>query len=104
MKAIVDLCVVPIGVDVGLSAHVARCVKVLADKGLSFTVHANGTNIEGEWDAVFVAIKKCHEVLHSNGVARIFSTIKVGTRTDRDQNMIEKVRSVERHLAVSENE
>ena len=95
MKVIADLCVVPIGVGVSVSPHIAACERVLRDAGLKIHLHAYGTNIEGEWDVVFAAIKKCHEVVHAMGAPRISTTLKVGTRTDRDQTMEEKVRSVE---------
>ena len=53
-----------------------------------------GTNIEGEWNDVFAAIKKCHETLHAMGAPRISANMRFGTRTDRAQTMEEKVRSV----------
>lgn len=94
MKAIVDLCVVPIGVGVSVSKYVTACQQVLSEAGLDFTLHAYGTNIEGEWDAVFTAVKKCHETVHALGAPRITTTLKVGTRTDRDQTMADKIKSV----------
>ncbi|EMI17269.1 protein containing DUF77 [Rhodopirellula maiorica SM1] len=94
MKVIVDLCVVPIGVGVSVSKYVAECQKVLQEAGLSHQLHAYGTNIEGDWDDVFAAIKRCHERVHAIGAPRITTTIKVGTRTDRDQSMQDKIDSV----------
>ena len=98
MKVIADLCVVPMGVGVSVSPHVAACERVLRAAGLKLHLHAYGTNIEGEWDAVFAAIKKCHEVVHEMGAPRITTTIKVGTRTDREQTMEEKIQSVNEKL------
>ena len=95
MKVIADLCVVPIGVGVSVSEHVAACERVLLAAGLEIRLHAYGTNIEGEWDEVFAAIKRCHEVVHAMGAPRISTTIKLGTRTDREQSMADKIRSVE---------
>jgi uncharacterized protein (TIGR00106 family) len=100
VKVIVDLCLVPVGIGVSVSKEVAACERVFEEAGLKHTLHAYGTNIEGEWDDVFAAIKRCHEVVHGMGTPRISSTIKLGTRTDRDQTMADKVRSVERKLAV----
>jgi uncharacterized protein (TIGR00106 family) len=99
MKVIVDLCVIPLGVGVSLSRYVAACEKVLSDAGLRFELHPNGTNIEGEWDEVLAAIKRCHEVVHAMGAPRISTTIKVGTRIDRNQTMDDKVRSVQAKMA-----
>ena len=98
MRVIVDLCVIPIGVGVSLSSYIAACEKVLAEAGLKTQLHANGTNIEGEWDEVFAAIKRCHEVVHAMGAPRIATIIRAGTRTDRDQTMDDKVRSVQGRL------
>ena len=99
MNVILDLCVVPIGVGVSLSPYVAACEKVLKEAGLKTTLHANGTDIEGEWDKVFAAVKRCHEAVHEMGAPRISSIIKLGTRTDRKQTMDEKVKSVEAKLS-----
>jgi len=98
MKVIADLSVVPIGVGVSLSPYVAACEKILADAGLKTRLHANGTNIEGEWNEVFDAIRQCHEVVHEMGAPRITTVIKVGTRIDRDQTMENKVQSVQLKL------
>ncbi len=99
MKVIIDLCVVPIGVGTSVSSYVAACERVVKEAGLKANLHAYGTNIEGEWDAVFAAVKRCHEVVHEMGAPRITTTIKLGTRTDREQTMEDKVTSVQQKLA-----
>ena len=98
MRVIADLCVVPLGVGISVSREVAACQRVLEEAGLETALHAYGTNIEGEWDDVFAAIKRCHEVVHEMGAPRISTTIKLGTRVDRAQTMQDKVRSVQRKL------
>ena len=98
MNVIVDLSVVPLGVGVSLSPYVAACQRVLDEAGLEICLHANGTNIAGEWDEVFAAVRRCHEVVHEMGAPRITTVIKVGTRSDREQTMADKVRSVEEKL------
>jgi uncharacterized protein (TIGR00106 family) len=98
VKVLIDLCVVPIGVGVSVSAYVTRCEEILSTFGLTTRLHAYGTNVEGEWDEVFAAVKKCHEALHEMGAPRIFTTIKVGTRTDRAQSLDDKVESVRQKL------
>ncbi len=98
MKAIANLTVIPIGIGVSLSRYVAACEKVLKEAGLQLELHANGTNIEGEWDGVMAAVKRCHEVVHAMGAPRVFTVLTLGTRTDRDQTMEQKVRSVQQKL------
>ncbi len=98
MKVIADLCVVPIGVGVSLGNYIAECEKILAKAGLKTQLHGYGTNIEGEWDAVMRAVKECHEKLHAMGAPRISSTLRLGTRVDRDQTIEDKIRSVREKL------
>lgn len=95
MHVIVDLCVVPLGVGVSVSNHVAACQRVIRASGLSHRMHAYGTNIEGSWDDVMAVVKRCHEEVHAMGAPRITTTLKLGTRTDRDQTMKDKVDSVD---------
>jgi uncharacterized protein (TIGR00106 family) len=98
MNAIAEFTIIPIGVGVSLSKYVAVCEQILAETGLSYELHANGTNLEGEWDEVMGAIKNCHERLHEMGVPRIATQIKIGTRTDRAQKMSDKIASVREEL------
>ena len=98
MKVIIDMCVIPVGVGISLSPYVGACEKVLSEAGLKIQLHANGTNNEGEWGEVFAAIKRCHEVIHRMGAPRIATTIILGTRTDRDQTMEDKIHSVQAKL------
>lgn len=98
MKVMIDLCIVPIGVGVSLSPYIATCEKVLSEAGLKTALHSYGTNVEGEWDDVFAAVKRCHEVVHEMGAPRITTTIKVGTRTDRVQTIEDKINSVKAKL------
>jgi uncharacterized protein (TIGR00106 family) len=99
MKVIADLCLVPLGVGLSLSPYIAACEKILKEAGLETTLHAYGTNIEGEWDAVMAAVKRCHETIHEMGAPRVSTTLKLGTRTDRAQTMADKVNSVAEKLS-----
>lgn len=94
MKVIMDLTVSPFGVGLSVSKYIAACHEIFDNAGLKTNLHAYGTNIEGEWDDVFDAIKQCHEKLHEMGVPRLTSSIKVGTRTDKEQTMDDKIDSV----------
>jgi uncharacterized protein (TIGR00106 family) len=98
MKVIADLAIIPIGVGVSLSKYVAACERVLTEAGLEPCLHANGTNVEGEWDMVFSALKRCHETLHKMGAPRVSTNIRIGTRSDRVQTMQDKINSVEQKI------
>jgi len=98
MNVIVDICVVPLGVGVSVSRYIVECQRVLTAAGFTPQMHAYGTIIEGDWDAVFAAVKRCHQAVHDVGAPRISTTIKLGTRTDRTQTAAEKVKSVQEKL------
>ena len=99
MKVIADFGLIPLGVGVSVSKYVAACHKILQEAGLSTKLHAYGTNIEGEWDDVMSAIKRCHQVIHEMGVPRISTALKIGTRVDKKQTMQDKVNSVNKKLS-----
>jgi uncharacterized protein (TIGR00106 family) len=98
MKAIADVSIIPLGVGLSLSSYVAACEKVFTEHGLEAKLHANGTNIEGNWDQVMSALKACHEKLHEMGVPRIATNLRLGTRVDREPSMDAKLRSVKEKL------
>ena len=95
----VDFCLIPLGGDVSVATEIAECQRVFVERGLTAVMHAYGTNLEGEWDAVMAAIKECHRRVHAMGRVRISSTLKLGSRTDRAQSLADKIARVEALLA-----
>ena len=98
MHVLIDVSVVPLGVGLSLSPYVAACERVFSEAGLTTRLHAFGTNVEGDWDEGFGAVKRCHEVLHAMGAPRVSTVVKIGTRTDKAQGLDDKVKSVENKL------
>lgn len=98
MKVMVDLCVVPLGVGVSVSTFIAQCQRIINDAGLESQLHPYGTVVQGEWDEVMTVVKSCHEKVHAMGAPRISTTLKIGTRTDREQSMQDKMDSVTQKL------
>jgi uncharacterized protein (TIGR00106 family) len=98
MKVIADIAIIPIGVGVSLSNYIAACERVLIEAGLEPDLHANGTNVEGEWEQVFAALKGCHEILHEMDAPRVSTNMRIGTRVDRTQSMQDKINSVKQKL------
>ncbi len=94
MRALADICIIPIGAGLSVSRHVVACQEIFNEAGLDTRLHAYGTNVEGEWDDVMAALKRCHEKVHEMGAPRISASIRLGTRIDREQSMQDKVDSV----------
>ena len=98
MHLIADIAIIPLGVGNSLSPYVAACERIFTEAGLEPQLHANGTNVEGEWDQVTAALKRCHEVLHEMGAPRVASNVRLGTRTDKRQSRDDKIASVKQQL------
>ena len=94
MKLTAMISIIPIGAGLSLSPYVAACERILTEAGLSPKLHAHGSNVEGDWDVVMAAIKRCHEEVHAMGAPRISTYVKMGTRTDKPIDMDAAVKSV----------
>ncbi len=90
----IDLCIVPLGQDISLSPYIYACKEVIEKTGLDYELGPNGTAIEGDWTEVFDCVRNCHKAVHDLGAKRIYTTLKINTRTDRKQSFREKVGSV----------
>jgi uncharacterized protein YqgV (UPF0045/DUF77 family) len=44
---------------------------------------------------VFAAIEACHRALHAMGCPRIFTTVTINSRTDKEQTLEDKLASVQ---------
>ena len=118
---IADFCLIPLGTSTAsVSKEVAEVQRVLKRSGLEYSMHSAGTTVgtiifslhaccilgikianncvEGSWDDVMKVIGQCHAMLHQNGVVRIQSDIRVGSRTDKKQTSKDKVDAVEKLL------
>ncbi len=91
MKALAEVQVIPIGAGVSVRTEVKRAHRILEEANLNATLHANGTNLEGELEAIFAAIAKVHETLHAEGTARLSTHIKIGTRIDKQPTLAGKM-------------
>ncbi|KNC97007.1 uncharacterized protein SPPG_07823 [Spizellomyces punctatus DAOM BR117] len=103
MKVVADFCLIPLGVGTSLTKYVAIVQQTLqASPHIKYLMHSCGTNIEGEWDHVMEAIKSCHTSLHTrHAVPRIHTTVRIGTRIDKDSSIQEKIDRVKSELESS---
>ncbi len=94
MEVIADICVVPFTGRASVREEVTRAYQILKDTRLPVLLHGYGTNIEGDYDVIMGALKKIHEDLHASGAVRISTTIRLGSRTDKQQSIQDKVGAV----------
>ncbi len=98
MKVIADICVVPNTGRTSVREEVALAHRILTETGCKTLLHGYGTNIEGEYRTIFAALERVHEELHRRGVARISTTIRLGSRTDKEQTTEDKLDAVRDQL------
>ncbi|KAL8793181.1 MAG: hypothetical protein Q9195_004211 [Heterodermia aff. obscurata] len=73
--------------------------------GAAISAAAEATEVkclEGSWDEVMRLIGQAHVMLHHQGIVRIQTDIRVGSRTDKKQSFGDKVKAVEDLLAKDE--
>jgi uncharacterized protein (TIGR00106 family) len=95
---LLEFSIYPLDKGVSLSPYVARCVNVIDRSGLPYEMHAMGTLIEGEYDALMAVVRQCFEALRTD-CDRIICSLKFDYRKGAQHPMQDKVASVERHLA-----
>jgi uncharacterized protein (TIGR00106 family) len=95
--ALLDITVIPLGAGgSGLSAWVAGLERLLDESGLSFRLNDMGTTVEGSADELFAVARKLHEHCFGEGVARVYTVMKIDDRRDKAVSLGDKVASVER--------
>ena len=99
---LVAISISPSGPDVdadgGVSAAVARAVKVIRDSGLPCETTSMFTTIEGEWDEVMAVVKQAVDVVAATS-PRVGLVLKADIREGFDQGQLTaKVERVEEHL------
>ena len=90
MRVLAEIQVIPIGEGVSVRKHVQRAHDLIVDSGLTVQAHAFGTNVEGDLDDVLAVIKQLHETLHAEGVARLSTALKIGSRLDKTPRLADK--------------
>ncbi|KAJ5928115.1 hypothetical protein N7466_007071 [Penicillium verhagenii] len=90
-----DFCLIPIGTaSASVSAQIADVQRLIEQSGVKYVMHSAGTTLEGDWDSVHRVIGQAHTMLHQQGVVRIQTDIRVGSRTDKVQTSEDKVNKV----------
>jgi uncharacterized protein (TIGR00106 family) len=98
--AIAEISVVPLGTKTpSVSQYVARAIKVLEkEKDIKYEITPMGTIVEGDLDRILAVVKKMHEEVFGEGVARVLTTVKIDDRRDKAQGMKDKVDSLKKKL------
>ncbi|PLB37874.1 thiamine-binding protein [Aspergillus candidus] len=100
---VADFCLIPIGTSSpSVSAQIADVQRLIESSGVKYVMHSAGTTIEGSWDRVLQVIGQAHTILHQQGIVRIQTDIRVGSRIDKEQSFQDKVDKVRELLGREE--
>ena len=94
---IAEFSVFPVGKDVHLSAYVAPIIALVEKSGLPYKVTAMGTLVEGDVEAVFDLIKRCHKKMAAS-CERVVTQVKIDDFIGRTGRLEGKIQSVENRL------
>jgi uncharacterized protein (TIGR00106 family) len=99
--ATADLTVIALGrPDASASAYIAEVQRRLAAQSeVRFRLHAMGTSLEGETEAILRVVGELHAVPFELGLPRVYTVLKLDERRDKEQTLDDKVASVERLLS-----
>jgi uncharacterized protein (TIGR00106 family) len=90
---LLEFSMVPLGKGPSVSPYVTRCLKIIDDSGLDYRLHAMGTIIEGDMDAVLDVWRKCFDALAAD-CDRVTCTAKFDYRAGYSGRLASKVESV----------
>lgn len=98
--ATADITVLPIGRE---GASVSDLLAVIARRlegqdRVRFEMGPMGTALEGEAADIFAIAAEIHALPFESGIPRVYTVLKIDQRTDKDQTLESKVRSVRDHL------
>lgn len=80
-----------------MSKDVAKVIEAMEGTGLHFHLGPMSTAVEGTWEQVMEAIRRCHQVVALNH-DRVVTTILIDDRKNRPHHLAEMIASVEQKL------
>jgi uncharacterized protein (TIGR00106 family) len=94
---LLEFSVAPLGAGESVSPAVARCLEIVEQSGLDYQLHAMGTLVEGELEAVLDVLRKSIQAVAADH-DRVTCSAKIDLRRGHSGRLQAKVTSVERQL------
>jgi uncharacterized protein (TIGR00106 family) len=94
---LLEFSISPLAKGASVSPYVARSLAIIDASGLDYRLHAMGTIIEGELDAVLAVLRDCMKAM-AQDCERVTCTAKMDYREGRSGRLVSKVESVEKRL------
>ncbi len=94
---LLEFSIFPLDKGESLSSYVARSLDIIDRSGLDYRVHAMGTEIEGEFDAVMNVVRDCFQAMAAD-CNRIECSLKLDYRKGHRGRIQSKIDSVQQKL------
>ena len=88
-----DLRLTPVGSRVSFARLIADIVPILVASPLQYQVHAMGTTLEGDLDAILAVLRRCHEELRKHA-DRVLIELSIDDRTAAEGELVRGLRHV----------
>jgi uncharacterized protein (TIGR00106 family) len=95
--ALLEFSITPLGEGESVSAYVAKAVEVVEKSGLDYQLHAMGTVVEGDVDALLKVLKQAIDAVMAD-CDRVSVAAKIDVRKGHTGSLSAKVASVEQKL------
>jgi len=95
--ALLEFSITPLGEGESVSAYVAKAVDVVEKSGLDYQLHAMGTVVEGDIDALLKVLKQAIDAVMAD-CDRVSVAAKIDVRKGHVGALDAKVASVEQRL------
>ena len=97
--AVCSISIVPMGQGTSISGALSKCIRALDEfKDLKYKLTSMSTQIEGPLDRLFQAVRAMHEAAAATGAGRIYTTITLDDRRDKEVTLAGKVAAVQKKL------
>ncbi len=88
-----ELRVTPVGAEVSFARLIADLVPILAESPLQYQVHAMGTTLEGDLEAILDFVRRCHETARKHA-DRVLVEISIDDRTSAEGEIVRGLQHV----------
>jgi len=82
-----ELRITPVGTRTPFARLIADLLPILAESPLQYRVHAMGTTLEGDLDAILDLVRRCHEELRKHA-DRVLVELSVDDRAGAEGELV----------------
>lgn len=100
--ALAEITIIPVGTPTpSIGDWIAESVRILEKESVKYDIGPMGTMVEGKSSDIFRIAGKMHRAALKIGIERVFTSILIDDRRDKEVTMKSKVASVKKRLRKS---